>query len=156
MEKTSCYDNQPKNCESLGRLYPWDQAMEACPEGWHLPTFKEFRALILVVGANSRNSKMLRSKTRWDGNDGTDDYGFSAIPAGILEDGNSYYWWGHAHFWTAETYGMSGDRPKHPRNYIIMEKDPEEDWNNWYHKSSGLSVRCIKDNPRIQFEVPGY
>ena len=37
-----CYDNNPANCEKYGRLYEWEEALKACPEGWHLPSKREF------------------------------------------------------------------------------------------------------------------
>lgn len=53
---TWCYDNNPANCESYGRLYNWFAAMQGattteavpsgikgiCPDGWHLPSSAEF------------------------------------------------------------------------------------------------------------------
>ena len=33
-----CYDEDEKNCAEYGRLYSWEAAKSACPEGWHLPT----------------------------------------------------------------------------------------------------------------------
>lgn len=40
-----CYGNDPANCAKYGRLYTWDQAQEACGNGWHLPSPKEFERL---------------------------------------------------------------------------------------------------------------
>ena len=36
------FDNTPKNGEQYGRLYTWDAAQKACPEGWHIPTDEEW------------------------------------------------------------------------------------------------------------------
>ena len=36
-----CYENKPENCEKYGRLYTWDEAVKACPKGWHLPSHEE-------------------------------------------------------------------------------------------------------------------
>jgi len=52
-----------------------------CPDGWHLPTRTEWNALFTEVGGKSTAGKILKSQTGWDGN-GTDEYGFSALPAG--------------------------------------------------------------------------
>lgn len=32
-----CYENNAANCQKYGRLYTWERAMTACPDGWHLP-----------------------------------------------------------------------------------------------------------------------
>ena len=37
-----CYNNDPANCETYGRLYTWDAALAACPSGWHLPSDDEW------------------------------------------------------------------------------------------------------------------
>lgn len=45
-----CYENKRENCETLGRLYPWEVALQACPDGWHLATDFEWQALELELG----------------------------------------------------------------------------------------------------------
>jgi len=37
-EGSKCYDNYPSICEAYGRLYDWETAKTACPDGWHLPS----------------------------------------------------------------------------------------------------------------------
>ena len=37
-----CYNNDTTYCSAAGRLYTWDDAMTACPAGWHLPTADEW------------------------------------------------------------------------------------------------------------------
>jgi len=121
-----CYDNDPENCKKYGRLYLWSAAMDSaalfseggkgcgkdfsgslhnppcynrvtrgvCPEGWHVPTDGEFNELVRI--AENRDS--LKSSTGWeDGYNGSDHYGFNAIPAGahieihdVLEDTSWY------------------------------------------------------------------
>lgn len=45
-----CYEYKPENCHKLGRLYPWEVALQACPVGWHLATEFEWQKLELVLG----------------------------------------------------------------------------------------------------------
>lgn len=46
-----CYDNETENCKTLGgRLYPWEIALQACPDGWHLATEYEWQTLELELG----------------------------------------------------------------------------------------------------------
>lgn len=96
-----CYDDNYANCEKYGRLYTWDAAFEACPEGWHLPTKEEFETLLVNVGGIETAGKMLKSKQGWDedGN-GIDKYGFNVLPAGgrdicghFVNAGKSAYFW---------------------------------------------------------------
>lgn len=73
---------------SLGdsSLYVYEDAMKACPEGFHLPSIEEFNTLVEFVGGSEIAGKKLRSTTGWPKDDalgdwnGTDDYGFGAKP----------------------------------------------------------------------------
>lgn len=47
---SSCYENDTENCENLGRLYPWEIALQSCPDGWHLATEYEWQSLELALG----------------------------------------------------------------------------------------------------------
>ena len=77
-----CYNNKAEYCDKYGRLYTWDFAMEACPAGWGLPSLEEFQVLVATIGGLSTAGKVLKSTEGWkDGGNGTDDYGFSALPA---------------------------------------------------------------------------
>lgn len=82
-EDSRCFNDSTKYCDKYGRLYAWEDAMEACPAEWHLPTKVEWRTLLATVGGDSVAGKKLKSTIWWpSGGQGTDDYGFSAYPAG--------------------------------------------------------------------------
>lgn len=77
-----CYDNEESNCKKYGRLYTWQAAMNACPDGWHLPGRDEFKSLLDTVGTlESERSLNLRAES-WE--KGSDKYGFSDLPAGAF------------------------------------------------------------------------
>ena len=96
-----CYDDDSTNCEKYGRLYKWNAAVHACPDGWDMPGDDDFKMLIETAGIES-----LKSKSGWKSNNpkkknaaynGTDDYGFTLLPAGSFkgrlynyEGGNDY------------------------------------------------------------------
>jgi len=95
-EGSRCYDDKPANCKKYGRLFDWGMAKTACPSGWKLPDTADWNKLAKTVGGKLRYehiwtfwddaSKTLKSKSEWVGNDnGTDDFGFSALPSGGLE-----------------------------------------------------------------------
>jgi len=83
--KSWCFDDKIELCDVFGRLYDWKTAMKICPPGWHLPSRQEWVDLEAMAGGSEVASKRLRSKdkvfsgTEWEG---TDDYGFGALPAG--------------------------------------------------------------------------
>ncbi|MDR0330104.1 MAG: hypothetical protein LBH93_00100, partial [Chitinispirillales bacterium] len=77
------YDTDPLNAEKYGRLYDWESAKRAAPDGWHLPTRTEWQSLIDASGGDAIAGKKLKAATGWaGGGNGTDDYGFAALPGG--------------------------------------------------------------------------
>jgi len=151
-----CYDNNADNCKKYGRLYDWKTAATACPAGWKLPDTASWNKLGKAAGGKA--GKKLKSKSGWGRNDddnvggnGTDVYGFSALPGGRLLGDNfcnvgEIGWW-----WAKENY--AGD-VQHRRIY--------GDDDNLYKGHSGtrvgLSVRCVEDDGSApspaQHEIP--
>jgi uncharacterized protein (TIGR02145 family) len=82
-EGSKWYNNDEANGTKYGRLYDWETAKKACPAGWHLPSDAEWQTLVDFVGGKYIAGKKLKSTSGWnmDGN-GTDEYGFSALPGG--------------------------------------------------------------------------
>ncbi len=52
-----CYDDAPASCERDGRLYTFAAATTACPEGWHLPSDDEWKALERALGMASAEAE---------------------------------------------------------------------------------------------------
>lgn len=154
-----CYKNNAANCKKYGRLYSWSYAIEACPDGWHLPSVDEFKELIEKVGGKSAG-KSLKSATGWarqDGKDcnGTDEYGFSARAGG----GNFFFcedchMTKHASFWSST---VTKRQPAGPglrdnewaaRMFIASDEDCDEIGVQSTATNYGVyefSVRCVKD-----------
>ena len=44
------YNNSSENGDVYGRLYTWDAALTACPDGWHLPSNKEWKTMEMALG----------------------------------------------------------------------------------------------------------
>jgi uncharacterized protein (TIGR02145 family) len=99
--------NDVSNRATSGRLYNWyavDHSRGLCPNGWHVPTDGEcwdLEAHINSEGTGGYAGTALRSSVdrNGDGN-GTDEFGFSAIPSGNRNDtalfagvGLAYDWW---------------------------------------------------------------
>ena len=82
-DSSFCYRDSAYFCAMHGRLYRWAAAVDACPSGWHLPSKAEFESLIATVGEDSTAGKVLKSASGWSsGGNGSDDFGFAALPAG--------------------------------------------------------------------------
>jgi uncharacterized protein (TIGR02145 family) len=136
---SKCYSNDPANCTTYGRLYDWATANTVCPSGWHLPSDAEWTTLTSYVGSNAGTK--LKAKSGWnEGGNGTDVYGFSALPGGygysdgFFDNAGDYgYWWSA----TEGSSSLAYDRDM----YYINEGAY---WNN-YNKSYLFSVRCLQD-----------
>lgn len=86
-----CYDDDAENCTKYGRLYTWFIARSVCPNGWHLPSKKEFETLLGAVGGTENSAKKLKSSSGWDENgNGQDAFCFSALPAGKVYLNETY------------------------------------------------------------------
>jgi len=165
-----CYDNELKNCDVSGRLYTWVAAIDSvklatdadnplncgyemtcklpetvqgiCPSGWHLPSKKEWNTLITAAGGETKAGKALKSTNGWsdDGN-GTDAYGFSAIPVGCKRHGEPFTRGEgvSGEFWSAtESYTTDA--------YQLTLKSSYDDVSMYsYGKPGANSVRCLKD-----------
>lgn len=137
-----CYNNKAENCAVAGRLYTWEAANDACPEGWHLPTQMEWNTLFTEVGGQSIAGKILKSQTGWGSyGNGTDGVGFSALPAGDRVNYGEFYNGGHrAIFWSATE--NSGNRAYN----VCLSNDGEDVRQEGFpYKNNWFSVRCLQD-----------
>ena len=142
-----CYNDVPDNCSIYGRLYTYEAAQTACPDGWHLATADEWDFLNITVGTNSSASYYLKSTAGWwtDVGNGNDAYGFTALPGGIRNNDGVYsdltlagYFWAEA-----STEGNSASYELHynTSNLAKQTKISEE---------SAMSVRCVYDESKIE------
>ena len=141
-EGSKCYENDAGNCEKYGRLYNWATALKACPAGFHLPTDGEWTALVDYAGGEKTAGTKLKSAAGWneDGN-GTNDFGWSALPGGNgNSDGNFGGAGNYGRWWSATEYGAGGARGR------SMYYDVESmGWLYTDKMSLLFSVRCVAD-----------
>ncbi|WP_290766425.1 fibrobacter succinogenes major paralogous domain-containing protein [Fibrobacter sp. UBA4297] len=146
VDSSYCYNDSAKYCTKYGRLYSWAAANRACPDGWHLPTIDEFETLFATVGKQSIAGKKLKSTSGWnnDGN-GTDDFGFTALPAGIRYGKDKYYNYEghHANFWSSIKNGSDS------AEYVNMFYDYDNARQLVHDKNDGMSVRCLKGEAEV-------
>ena len=167
--KSWCFGNDSLKCNVAGRLYTWAAAIDSvkfatdadnpqdcgfgktctlpakvqgiCPTGWHLPSYNEWNALFTAAGGQSTAATALKSQTGWNNNgNGTDAFGFSALPAGNRHDNGDYYGGGYnTYFWSSTEYG-SNDAYDMYLNYNNGNAGL-----GLNYKYNGFSVRCLKD-----------
>jgi len=147
---------------TYGVLYNWPAAMESSPEGWHLPSDDDWKQLELYMGMSQEHvdsysgdfpsrgtdeGTRLKATKGWvnargEAENGTDEYGFTALPAGYAKVNQSKFdnVGESTRFWTSTAI---------------------EEWSAHYIRSiggagisrfggtdnenQGYSVRCVKD-----------
>jgi len=149
------YDNDASNVATYGRLYNWYAVTDSriiAPEGWHVPGNQEMKELEMFLGMKqSETDKLgwrgtnegnkLKSTTGWDQNgNGTDDYGFNALPGGYRDNDGNFIEIGHiGGFWCVTEYNSDEGLVlglRYNGFNIGRGRNP---------KHIGVSVRCIKD-----------
>jgi uncharacterized protein (TIGR02145 family) len=153
------------NCGKYGSSYNWEGAMKACPSGWHLPSDAEWEALVAFAGGENVAGKKLKSKSGWDGvcynaeggeecnpkgSNGTDEFGFSAMPSGgYFGDGgrrpigNGGFWWSS----TKKTHSLTNSLFMQIENGSNARRGEEGDY-------CIFSVRCIQNTTAPQTATP--
>ena len=137
------------NIAEYGCLYTWEDALAACPDGWHLPSKEEFVKLLKVAGSINNTEEQFNnlSAQKWDGDD---KFGFKALPAGFCEDKNSHIFGGGAYFWSS-THFYDVHYESDCVWFLDMESNSLTDKNypvafiNYAPYDVAYSVRCIKD-----------
>jgi len=132
-----CYNDNTSNCKKYGRLYDWNTAKTECPNGWHLPSLEEWNGLVAASGVDVAG-KALKSTSGWNertDDNGTDDFGFSALPGGSRTADGFYGGGSDGSWWTATEIGSGGAWSMQYYNHVTM-------FGNIV--SIGLSVRCVK------------
>ena len=162
---SKCYGDVDSNCNTYGRLYDWLTAMGfasscnsstcssqiqsphrgICPIGWHIPSQADWNTLSSYVqsnsGCSSCDAELLKSTSSWislEGN-GTDQYGFSALPGGYGNSDGSFDYVGRIGRW----WSTSGIGSSYAYNRSMHYDIDYASWN--YYKSSLFSVRCVQD-----------
>lgn len=157
--KYGCFYNEVSDCTKYGRYYTWNDALVACPSGWHLPSDMEWFSLHDVIMSSDdlfehQIGESLMSISGWKRGNGTDVFGFSALPAGWMEnydesfsdDGLDVFW--HfdregvgAYFWSA----ASPTESEHDDWAYLMGIGVHYADMSALPKDIRLSVRCLKD-----------
>jgi len=135
------YENNPENGKKYGKLYNWNAVNDRrglAPNGWHIPSEKEWRILIERVIKDGNALKEINHEST----NGFDTYnsGFSARFAGYRH----YHGWfidlgNRTNFWSS-----TENRPHYAANLTLIS------WDGFIslfsdHVRFGYSVRCIKD-----------
>ncbi len=140
-----CYENSADSCNKYGRLYDWNTAKTVCPAGYHLPSREEWQSLVDYAGGDEDAGEKLKARSGWkvyegSSGNGTDDFGWSALPGGgWYSDGGFNYAGKFSDWWTATEGGSDSAYVRGMGcNYDYVEEDIDS-------KSYWIPVRCIAD-----------
>lgn len=131
IEGSWIYNENPEYGYLYGRLYTWEAALKACPEGWHLPSDEEWGELINNLGGEeAAYNKML------DGGVSGMNIRFSGYrhEAGFFMSVERA-----ADFWSS-TEASPGNAWL---RYLVAKK--EKVFRSLDNKKCGFSVRYLKD-----------
>jgi uncharacterized protein (TIGR02145 family) len=152
------YNDDESNALTYGVLYQWEAAIQAAPEGWHLPTYGEMSELKTLLfnkysksGWENQTGICLATDYGWEIDEGTmtvgntdspeyrNNTGFSGLPAGYRTYGGfgglgtNAYWWSSTNSPPEGVYRLSiSSREDTP--YLVR-----------FSPSDAVSVRCIRD-----------
>ncbi|MEA3495856.1 MAG: FISUMP domain-containing protein [Bacteroidota bacterium] len=149
------YNGDDNFVTTYGYLYNWEATCDVCPDGWHLPSDEEWKTLEMELGmsqsdADSKNWRgtieggMMKEidTTHWySPNTGaTNSSGFTALPGGYRNgyggcDSMGFY----GTFWTSTEFDVNYAW------YRLLFNSYENIYRNYYFKTYGYSVRCVRD-----------
>lgn len=152
------YTNDSANTliEKYGRWYTWGDAVNhtggstlnpsqlqgICPDGWHLPSNAEWEQLIdflATEGYSNTEGNVLKSTDGWYNNgNGTDNYGFTALPGGYWDPGHKYP--GKVGLWWSATDAQGPGAWSYKMSYNTNSIEKIGSASDFY-----LNIRCVKD-----------
>jgi uncharacterized protein (TIGR02145 family) len=166
------YGDDPVNGRRYGRLYTWEAAQHACPDGWHIPTDSEWKELArnfggyrdMDEGYPGTGMKIGRPQAAFESLIVGGESGFGACLGGYRSSAGQFLKLSNTGlYWTATDYQYSdlgNFEPLYPREiktawiyyFYLMSGVPElrRDYQvpqrpDVYPRGCGLSVRCVKN-----------
>ena len=151
-----CYYNNDSATYAAvyGKLYNWyavagiydassfsDSSLRKnlAPAGYKIPTDGDWTTLELTLGANA--GTQMKTTSGWNnGGNGTNSSGFAGLPGGRRNDAGTFNFFGTNGNWWSST---ENDAPNAwTRNLHYYNSNVNR---NYLNKSSGFSVRCLRD-----------
>ena len=146
VEGKRCFNDEPENCEKLGALYTWAQAMKIdteydrkqlgeidlpyqgiCPEGTHLPSFEEWKKLNEYFNDHPEYTVYF-----------TNQIGGYYHYEGRYKNGDY-----ESLYWSSTEYDVSGTGYDYEFAYLWAYHVDDTDGYDNAHKYAAVNVRCI-------------
>lgn len=155
------YPNNADSAKKYGRLYTWASLMGLadscntmscasqiqpkhqgiCPTGWHVPSDADWDTLVTAAGGKDSTGMRLKSMGGWyNRGNGTDFYGFRALPGGRVVGGSSDFVGYCGYWWSATEYDDA-----FIAWVLYMLYNDASLYRSLNNKTGGLSARCLED-----------
>jgi len=127
-----CYKNSANNCEKYGRLYDWETAKKACPDGWRLPSKEDWEKLTANYPDNETAYKNLIAGG---------ESGFNATLHGVYSVANNEFLTmkQHGSYWSSTDFNTER---AWVQRFLISSGDTYE---SQAIKVNGHACRCLKN-----------
>ena len=157
------FQASPATAPLFGSFYTWEEAVDACPDGWHVPTVEDWESLAAVLnngvsvsffgnwpglGAAASVDARMNEDRMWPyspDNLHTNTVGWNALPLGFTALGSSEFqglneygsWW----------CGTERNADQAYYRYIYYDRD---DFPMGYTSKQDMraSVRCVRTHPQ--------
>ncbi len=130
VEGSKCYKDTGPYCDKYGRLYNYEQANRACPEGWHVPTIHEWKHLFHFFGGWHHSGKYLIEGKESD---------MHMLYGGFGQPGGDYKGIGeHGNWWDNEL------KDSNSAGIITLKKGSGDIFHSKVGDEHLLSCRCVK------------
>ena len=145
-DSSVCYngtrDVNSFSCMRYGRFYRHEDAMTACPAGWHLPTKDDFDTL-MYLAAHNKKARYLVSQEN-DTQKGTNSSGFSLIMMGYIWNGRddfgdtATYLWSSTELNDSLVYALSAHKVGYADDSAFVSKANAKG-------NTKFNVRCVSE-----------
>jgi uncharacterized protein (TIGR02145 family) len=136
------YNNNPSSGVKHGKLYNWyavNDPRGLAPVGWTLSSDEDWGILVNNLGGQAMAGKKMKSTTGWsDGNNGTNESGFTALPGGYRVENGTFLKYGSIGTWWSSTEEKALTAIDH---YLAMSGSLSRSSNS---RQRGQSIRCIR------------
>ncbi len=131
VEGSYCYTNEPAYCKKYGRLYTYAAAKAACPEGWRVPTFRDWNTLALKFGGmqNAADELIIGGTS-----------GLDLLLGGFGDPGDVF-----KNIAISGNYWDSENQSENTSGLITIQGDSEIVYHGLIGAFHRNSVRCIKE-----------
>ena len=137
------YENDTEKGKKYGKLYNWYAVHDPrglAPEGWHIPSQREWEKLIYFLGGDDVAGEKLKSVNEWhEQESANNESGFSGLPGGRRMSDGKFSDLGVEGFWWSIT---DTKQPFAPSLHLIESFEVYFSPND--PKSCGFSVRALR------------